>query len=342
MITSTPQISGNETEFKTEIQELFRQHRRLLPAIDKEITNNRAVSADTFVGLSSLVSRIVYLSHRLLRPDSNLSHSEKTDLGHQLQAEMLPPILLTNTIDRFFSKPMGYAGDYYTLELIYRNIEDGKGRLGPIVDRLYLEAPTSRAVRNRRELLAREISKTITAAEGKANVMSIASGPAREVWDVFSKLLDTNQLKATLLDFDLQALAFVNEWRTNLRLDKQINIVYANIIHLITGRNSIRIPPQHLIYSVGLIDYFEDEIVIQLLNYIYTLLAPGGRVILGNFHKQNVYKEYMDYVVEWRLIHRDEQDMNRLVKQSAFNKPVDHFTFEAENINMFALIQKPF
>ena len=68
----------------------------------------------------------------------------------------------------------------------------------------------------------------------------------------------------------------------------------------------------------------------------YENLAPGGRVILGNFHPRNPAKEFMDYVLEWNLIHRTEEDMNRLFRSSLFGKPCTRIQFESLGINLFA------
>jgi hypothetical protein len=102
------------------------------------------------------------------------------------------------------------------------------------------------------------------------------------------------------------------------------------------GRRTLDLPPQHLVYSVGLIDYFSDPFVIKLLDYVHELLAPGGRVILGNFHPRNSAKALMDHVIDWPLIHRDESDMNRLFAQSRFGRPCSRILFEEQQINLFA------
>jgi hypothetical protein len=93
---------------------------------------------------------------------------------------------------------------------------------------------------------------------------------------------------------------------------------------------------QDLIYSIGLIDYFDDQIVIKLLNLVYSMLRSGGRAILGNFHPSNPMKAMMDYVLDWKLNHRTEEDMNRLYRQSAFGKPCTRVLFEEQRINLFA------
>ena len=78
------------------------------------------------------------------------------------------------------------------------------------------------------------------------------------------------------------------------------------------------------------------HLVRRLIDYIYTMLEPGGRVILGNFHPNNTDKAFMDHVLEWRLIHRTEDDMNRLFAESKFGRPCTRCRFEQECINLFA------
>ena len=90
-------------------------------------------------------------------------------------------------------------------------------------------------------------------------------------------------------------------------------------------------------YSIGLIDYFEDRFVIGLLDAIHDRLRPGGRVILGNFHPDNPTRAVLDHLLDWKLIHRTENDMNRLFEASRFGRPCDEIRFEAERVNLFAI-----
>lgn len=66
------------------------------------------------------------------------------------------------------------------------------------------------------------------------------------------------------------------------------------------------------------------------------MLAPGGRAIFGSFHSRNRCKAFLDHVLEWRLIHRTEEDMNRLFAASAFGRPCSRILFEEQRINLFA------
>jgi extracellular factor (EF) 3-hydroxypalmitic acid methyl ester biosynthesis protein len=312
--------------------------KQLLTALDKEGIKNGSIAEASYQKFGDQARSLMFTLHDTLGAGSPLSESVRNHIGARLQHEMLPYVLTTETADRFYSKPRGYAGDFLAIHNIYQNVPGGTGRLGPVVDRMFLETPPSKAVRNRRHLLAEEILASVRAKpEGPVRVTCLASGPATEVFDAFAKLEDKTRLKVTLLDIDLQSLAFVDEIRTRQKLGSQITLVNENLIALFLGRGG-KSPtePQDLIYSIGLIDYLNDKLVNKLLQYAHANLAPGGRVILGNFHPRNPAKEFMDYVLEWNLIHRTEEDMNRIFAASAFKRPCAKIQFEGEGVNLFA------
>jgi extracellular factor (EF) 3-hydroxypalmitic acid methyl ester biosynthesis protein len=297
---------------------------------DGEVSETTAVAAEkTFLDFCRAVNTTI--------GDSSTENAlVKAELGARLQREILPFVLLTETIERFYSKPRGYAADFQTIEMIYRNRPAGPGRIGPLLDRCFLSSPIARAIRNRRVLLAEEIMRTVQGKNGAAHVTCLACGPAQEIFDVFQQLDDRRRLYASLVDIDLQALAYVGERRDNAGLQNRINLINANLVYLALGRQKLELNDQDLIYSIGLIDYFNDKFVVKLLNWIHGRLRPGGTVILGNFHPNNYSKEMMDYVLEWRLIHRSEEDMHRLFTCSAFARSCTRIQFEDEGINLFA------
>jgi len=275
--------------------------------------------------------------HDLLDDPSKCSSAVRQELGRRAQCELLPYVLMTGTARRFFTKPAGYAGDYWTIELIYQNRASGHGAIGTLIDQLILESPPAQAVRNRRGLLAEEIKKTIeSCANRPARVTSIACGPAEEVTDVYNSLADASKLRTTLLDIDDRALEFVEGRLKKRNLRQFVDTVEENVFYLVIGRSKLELEPQDLAYSIGLIDYFSDKTVIRLINYIYQILKPGGRLILGNFHSSNPTKAFMDHILQWNLIHRTEEEMNGLFRASAFGRDCTNIRIEDEGINVFA------
>jgi len=322
-------------------QEEIDRFKRTMVQLDKEALKLGSVSEEGVRQFHMMSRDVMRVSHDVLGASSTLNEATRRQIGSRLQHEMLPYVLTTETAERFYSKPRGYAGDYLSIYNIYMNVAKGSGRLGPVMDRMFLDMPPSRAVRNRRGIFSSEIVRSVNSVpDGVVKVMCMASGPATEVFDAFAALPDKSRLRVTLLDIDLQALAFVDDLRNREKLAAQITLVNENLIALFLGRGKTRVEPQHLIYSIGLIDYLNDKLVHKLLQYAYDNLAPGGRVILGNFHPRNPAKEFMDYVLEWNLIHRTEEDMNRLFQNSPFGRACTKIQFEEEEVNLFAECEK--
>lgn len=273
----------------------------------------------------------------VLGDGAGLGDELRDELGALVERELHPYLLLTRIVERIYSKPRGYAGDFLTIEWMYANEPGGAGRIGPLIDRLFLERPAAKAVRNRRGLLAEEIRAAVARSGGAGKVTSLACGPARELFDVFGELDDPQHLAATLIDIDLQALALVSDRRDKLGLAKRMKLHQGNLVYLATGREQLELEGQDLVYSIGLIDYFSDRFVVALLDWIHARLKPGGRVVLGNFHPRNPDRALMEHVLDWKLVHRDEDDMHRLLKSSAFGKPCEEIRYEEEGVNLFAV-----
>ncbi len=316
--------------------------RELLCTADKEaLANGDEVPEGTRATLEKRFQGFVVGVNDLLGDASTLSEQARASLGARIQRAVLPYLLLTRSAERWYSKPRGYAGDFLTIDWLYKDEADGTGRLGPVLDRCFMNMPAAKAVQNRRGLLSEEIHKVLQArGEEGAQITSLASGPAQEVFDVYQELPAGKSLKTHLVDIDLQSLAFVSDKRDRLGLRKEMELHNMNLVYLALGRQKLNLPPQDLIYSIGLIDYFNDKFVCSLLDFIHGRLAPGGKVILGNFHPRNTTKAMMDYVLDWKLIHRDEDDLNRLFEASAFGRPCTEFRYENEGVNLFGSCAK--
>ena len=259
VVTDQRAIENNgviPVEFRTSVRERFRQ---------------------LFAGLNDAIG-----------DNSALTETSREALGSIVRRELLPLFFLTETAERCYSKPRGYAGDYLTIELIYRNEPKGMGRIGPLLDECFLAQPGSQAARNRRNLLATEIVHTCTAHAGqRVNVTSLACGPAREVFDAFERLKQPSLLNVTGVDIDQEALELLRVRCIEYGLSDRVNGVHGNLIYMATGRQELDLPPQNLVYSIGLIDYFNDEFVVKLMDWIYDLLRPGDHRRAQHQHCSN-------------------------------------------------------
>jgi extracellular factor (EF) 3-hydroxypalmitic acid methyl ester biosynthesis protein len=267
-------------------------------------------------------------------------HLEK-GIGAYVFRETFSLFMLSRTLDRSYTKPRGYAGDFYTIEMMYNDDAAGDGRLGRFIDRWALDLEACRAVKNRRGLLARSIRDVCRAnASGSTYVTSLASGPARELFDLFAPGGEPLDIKATCIDIDNQALAYAAGIADKLGVMDRFSFAQDNVVRLAHGRGRTVLKPQHMIYSIGLIDYLRDDLVVSLLNCIHDKLLPGGTAVVGNFDTGNPSKSFMDHVIEWELIHRSPDDLRTLFARSKFaDTPVD-VRFEDAEVNIFAFSMK--
>jgi len=78
----------------------------------------------------------------------------------------------------------------------------------------------------------------------------------------------------------------------------------------------------------------------RLVELFYSWLAPGGVVLVTNVNAAKPFRFSMDYILEWHLICRNQQQMRGLVPEAAAASPV---TLDADEtgVNLFLGIRKP-
>lgn len=264
------------------------------------------------------------------------------DIGAHVFREAFPFLTLSRLYDRCLTKPRGYAGDYLTLEMVHDNRPQGDRRLGVHIDRWLLGTPFFRAIQERRMRVC-EALRALAAQpldEDAMRVTCLASGPARELFDL---LIDDAlpPIEAVCIDLDPDALehAFANARAYGL--EARMRFVRDNPVLLSSGRGSTVLPPQHAIYSVGLPDYLDDDAVVGLCSWMYDNLKPGGTAFLGSIAVGQPNRALIEHLLEWRLVHRTVDEMQRLFARSKFgDAPVEVRTMSA-GVNLFAFCRKP-
>jgi extracellular factor (EF) 3-hydroxypalmitic acid methyl ester biosynthesis protein len=205
-----------------------------------------------------------------------------------------------------FEKPRGYAGDAELLDLIYRD-RAYSGEMTPRGARLHAWAGTQPAclsVQARREVLAQWID-SIAQERRKPRMMSIACGHLREAQR--SEAVREGKIEEFVaLDQDARSLAVVD------REQRQHNVttVASSFRRLLVDRQTWG--TFDFMYAAGLYDYLPELAAQRLTASMFRMLRPGGLLLVANFAPELRDIGYMEAIMDWNLIYRDEQAVERL------------------------------
>ena len=263
------------------------------------------------------------------------------------QRELHPLILCAPFVHRTFSKPLGYAGDYEMLNMILRDPLDGNSAYAKIVNTLLLRKAPAEAYKNRIGMLHSRLRREVGRVKGEGRtprMMNVACGPVNEIQRFVREDELAEHCAFHLLDFNGETLQFA---RTNLDAacrdtGRHIETTYDHksiheLLQEARGKRDSFAPSFDMVYCAGLFDYLSDRICNRLLRLFYSWLNPGGLVIATNVKHSRPILGFMEMLLEWHLIYRDESDMLSLTPTTG-EQWVDA---DDTDINMFLQIRKP-
>jgi SAM-dependent methyltransferase len=225
--------------------------------------------------------------------------------------------------ERARSKPRGYAGDAVMLDYIYDRERFAERELqgaDRAIFRTVAESPTCASVDYRRQLIAERIDTVARehAARGEAppSILSLACGHAREL-DLLATARETALGRIVMCDQDSDSLGAIRQ-RFAKAGDKAAQVQ----TRALTVRQFLALAPEtqalgafDLVYSAGLYDYLEQRTAMRLTKTLFDRVAPGGRLLLANFHPANRGTGYMEAFMDWWLIYRDEHEMRAVADE---------------------------
>lgn len=268
--------------------------------------------------------------------------------GYYFRRQLWDLILTSDFLTRTNLKPRGYAGDSVMMRMVYEREFRGRSLFSKFMHRHSVDAAAAEAVRSRRGLIAAAVGAAQQRCEAlgeRTRVLSVACGPAWELRDVFRTEKDLEQLEVLLLDQDALALddaretIMALELRFGARLDAALT---RDSVRTMVGSTDLpgRWGRFDVVYSMGLFDYLTPPVAKAVLARLYELLAPGGTLLVGNFHGRNPSRIYMEYWMDWVIYYRDEAEFLELASELPANAQTS-LAFEATGSQMFLEVRKP-
>ena len=206
----------------------------------------------------------------------------------------------------YFEKRRGYAGDPESLDLIYSKgcAGDELTDLARILFSWESKLVFAESIRARREFAALELQEVCEFSE-KPRILAIGAGHLREA----EKLLGSNSCAScefVAVDDDPLALQFLRQRFA------------APCLHCVQtrpqqlARTASRLGFFDFIYSLNAFDRLHFADAERLIRTMFSMLAPGGRLLIANYAPDLPDAAYVEACMDWRPVYRTEEVMTEL------------------------------
>lgn len=241
------------------------------------------------------------------------------------QRETHPLLLCSPFVNRSFTKPLGYAGDYEMVNMMLHESDAAiSGTYARLVDTAFILTQAPEAHRNRIIMLIERLkneAQRVIDEERTFNVLNIGCGPAVEIQRFVREEEASDFTLFNLMDFSPDTIAYT-EGKIQKAIEAggrrpKLNMIHKSIDTLLKEAHNdteLFTPDTYdMVYCAGLFDYFSDRVCKNLVNLFYQWVRPGGLVTVTNVHANNPVKNLMEHLLDWYLIYRDEEGMEYLI-----------------------------
>ncbi len=173
--------------------------------------------------------------------------------------------------------------------------------------------------------------------------MNLASGSGRDI----KELLDgigayADKIKMIhCVDSETRAIDFSKKL-----LEEKKNTVFSqgNVLRIAAARkiNSMFPEKYDFIYSTGLFDYLSYKVAARLIGNLQGLLKKNGVLAVANvrdkYSNPSVY--FMEWVGEWNLIYRNEEEFKQLFIGAGFSAKNIAVQYEQQGVLQYILARK--
>lgn len=265
--------------------------------------------------------------------------------------QLHPLVLCSPWVYRTVTKPLGYAGDYEMVNMMFRDSFEGASLFAKIVNYCFLNQGAVLAHRNRIDYLVERLtveSLRVARAGHSLRVLSVGCGPAVEAQRFLAQWPHADGVTFDLLDFNDETLDYVGRTlssvcRTNATPSVAVRVVKKSVAALL--KESVRALSAHgpqqydLIYFAGLFDYLTDQVCRRLLDVTFNWLAPDGLLLATNVTPANPSRYGMEHLLDWNLVYRDATQMRNL--RPAAGPEEVAVNSDLSGVNVWIEVRKP-
>ncbi len=338
------------SSFKIEVFSLRIQLEQLEKSVNELSSHYSGLTGIDLSDFESVVASNVarYLSDVLVPAFNKLSniinamsHEKKKTALDFFRSQLGSFIIKAPFANRSLLKPLGYAGDFEVMNLIYRDKPEGETLFGKCLHRHFIDQPAAKSVRNRVEYVISHLEAIrCVSFSDPIRILSVASGPAVEIQRWLATLeKEERKVEIDLFDQDVQSLKYAQKFLmgmvSEMKLNCNISFINQSVRKILA--KSYRSQSYDFIYSLGLFDYLSDHMCQSLGAKLFSMVKEGGRMVVGNFNIDNPTRPIMELALDWKLIYRSRTELQTLFGPLGGRMEIE---CEREGVNLFCVIRR--
>lgn len=296
----------------------FKRYLSFLDEFQGEIVGDQKISKDERVSLLNYRSDQVVITGNRVENEIS-SGTVRKEIKKLFRSSIGKWAYSSEILRRSYEKPRGYAGDYKMVEEFYDQSPRSSG-VGYYFDNYILKNTLATADIYRKdkmsELVERYFEKNVFK---KLNVINFGCGACKELRDLFKNYQPNKKINIMGVDQDTEAMDFSKQALGNLSEYVSIDYIQQNIIDLIfnyrnSQPNSVY-ANKELVYSMGLVDYFADNVLQLFVRFSLKTLAPGGTFIFAHKNSEKI-ESFLppDWFCDWKFFLRNKEEVLNIVK----------------------------
>jgi ubiquinone/menaquinone biosynthesis C-methylase UbiE len=269
-------------------------------------------------GSSSFFHKVVAGMHDLC---SSILEAEKRGVPRTEIEETLKPARDIHSRSVFVKRlqdwPRKYPGDFETIEYLCGH--ENKSQYGKIeyyIEEYALNSAMAQQHRNKVQRQSDIILDALLNSTNAQKILSVGCGGSRDIFRII-KYISNVSCDLVLHDIDSDALELSGKRLADIR--GRVNLVNGNFLQAM--RQIEDSGPFDLILAGGLFDYLSDKHISFFLKHAFNkLLKQNSTLFFANIKKDNPYKVWQEYLANWKLIYRDEDNIVSLLCAAGFSE----------------------
>jgi SAM-dependent methyltransferase len=232
-------------------------------------------------------------------------------------------------------------GTTHALESMYTKHENRSKKLLLHIADLFWHNITSqpKAIRNRLKiveyLLEEELRRIINLDE-PIKIYNLGGGSSRAVIKIVAKYAFDKQISVTTIDKDSTAIEIGKLNANKSNIESLFSWVCEDV------RNIDKLFPPNsgdLVEMVGLLDYFNNESSVKLINKVYNILKPGGLFIVANVYPNNE-QDFVNNIGWPKMYYKNDEDMKYILTRAGFSLLSTDLYFEPLMVHIISSARK--